>query len=102
MNFFKKTTITHTIEKEAKTDKNPYWYDDWEKVKKLFPIGKQFTYLGRLMIVAQYKWDYNFYCSQPHEPYFLAEYADNNGHLDEWKFTIQMIPILLNESIINQ
>jgi hypothetical protein len=76
-----------------------WWEDDWKKVRDLYPVGRQFAYLGRKMVVAQYKWDFVFFGiygqSPPPQPYLVAEYADDKGVLREWCFNVKMTPLLL-------
>lgn len=68
-----------------------WWEENWEQVRDRYPIGRQFDYLGRKLIVAQYSWDS---LHRP-RPVVICEYADNYGELHEWCFEVQMFSILL-------
>lgn len=71
-----------------------WWEDDWAKVKELYPVGKSFDYLGRKLVVAQYRGELlGLY--GPWRPYMVCEYADDKGKLHEWCFEVEMTPLLL-------
>lgn len=48
INFFKKKKK----EPEKTMVEPPYWYKDWERVKKEYPIGSEFVYMGITMLVC--------------------------------------------------
>lgn len=76
----------------------PWWEDEWNKVKDLYPVGKVFDYLGIKMMVTSHTCQYFDYGTYFHSiPKFLSEYADKNGELHEWTFTVNKIPILLKQ-----
>ena len=81
----------------------PAWEATWDKIRELYPIGCQFDYLGRKMIVVAYSFfnetayaPFTTVAYAPFTPCFLAEYADDTGVLHSWCFTVKMAPILLN------
>ena len=70
-----------------------WWEADWRRVREQFPVGKQFEYLGRKLVVSQYKWEMTMYV--PPNPYMVCEYEDDRGKLHEWRFEVTMMPLLL-------
>jgi hypothetical protein len=87
----------------APAEPKQWWQDGWDKVRAAYPIGRQFEYLGRKMVVAHYIWtkradkefSNEFTEYLPMTPCLIAEYADDHGKLHEWQFTVQMMPLLL-------
>lgn len=83
---------------KAKREREPAWWEsDWKRVRELYTVGKQFDYLGRKMVVAQFKRDFNGIYA-PSYPYMVCEYADDKGKLHEWCFMLQMMPLLLQNA----
>lgn len=71
--------------------KEEWWESSWNEIRKQYPIGRKFSYLGREMIVTQYDFD------DDDVPCLECEYADNDGNLHEWRFLTSMAPILLEK-----
>lgn len=55
----------------------------WKDICTKYPVGYDFEYLGRNMIVAQHLHNV-----------LVCEYADNNGILHEWEFYPNMSDLL--------
>ena len=67
------------------------WQADWEKLEMAYPIGREFQYIGRTMIVTSVtrlrcyrspfgdEWTAN-------SPRIVAEYADKEGVIREHRF----------------
>jgi len=74
---------------------NQWWEADWAKVRAAYPVGRQFEYLGRKMVVASYS------CTDE-EPCLIAEYADDRGILHKWQFTVQMLLLTAEPQAIRE
>jgi len=80
---------------------NHAWENQWERIKQRYPIGKQFNYIGRTMIVVshtEYKQGITRDGWIPSSPAILpslnCEYVDNAGKLHEWYFPVDMFDLV--------
>jgi hypothetical protein len=76
----------------------------WDAAFKAYPIGKQFEYLGRKMVVVKH----GFYWpgidghSAPSYPEINAEYADESGKIRIHKFEATTINTILPNADLRQ
>ena len=92
--------VRRLVERTPKPEPKTLWWEDrWKEVRDQYPVGRSFEYLGRNLLVAQYKWaDDAMTCIQygVHPmPEMVCEYADNEGILREWVFNPRMFKVLL-------
>ena len=81
-------------EPEYKEPPLPEWFPKWEALRQAYPVGREFEYLGRKMVVTRrrpyhsgcYAWPLWVGSTMPA---IIAEYADERGVIHEHAFDKQ-------------
>lgn len=70
----------------------------WCCMLRDFPVGREFTYLTRKLIVVAHVKEYDNWSNTLKAIHIDCEYCDNNGVLQEWRFHSGMATVLAKVS----
>jgi hypothetical protein len=74
----------------------PDWWHTWELLRLAYPVGREFSHLGRRMIVMCHTSETRLSCIDIHlAPMISAEYCNEAGEIQTYWFGVSQAPAFL-------